>query len=438
MAGMTPAIRRGEAGDARAAADLYLRAREAALRAGSIPAGVHDDEDVRGYFASHIVEDCELWLAHDDGGALSGILVLEDDWVEQLYVDPDATGRGVGSRLLEVAKRERPRGLQLWTFASNTGAQRFYERHGFREVRRTDGRDNEERAPDVLYEYRPMQRSSFAAEVPGGALTGWVAGEGHPVLLLHGGPGLSFDYLEGLAEELGPGYRIAAYQQRGLAPSTTEGPFEVAREVADAVAVLDALGWERAWVVGHSWGGHLLLHLAVAHPDRLHGGLGIDPLGGVGDGGSAAFEAEMFARTPEGDRARAQELDERALRGDGDEDDVREGMRLVWPSYFASREHVMAFPDVRTSVPAYAGLFESLTALLPGLQPSLARVSVPMGFVAGGGSPMPADGAAGATARAIPGAWVDVIEGAGHFPWFERPGSMRAALARLVGSQVPS
>jgi GNAT superfamily N-acetyltransferase len=147
---MQPVIRRGGSADARAAADLYLRAREAALSARTMPAGMHDDEDVRGYFASHIVEDGELWLAQD-AGALTAILVLEGEWVEQLYVDPDLTGRGIGSRLLDVAKRERPEGLRLWTFASNTGAQRFYERHGFVEVRRTDGRDNEERAPDVLY-----------------------------------------------------------------------------------------------------------------------------------------------------------------------------------------------------------------------------------------------------------------------------------------------
>jgi GNAT superfamily N-acetyltransferase len=149
---MAPVIRRGGRADAGAAADLYLRAREAALRAGSIPAGVHDDEDVRGYFASHIVEDCELWVA-EDAGALAGILVLAGEWVEQLYVDPELTGRGIGGELLAVARRERPDGLRLWTFASNTGAQRFYERHGFVEVRRTDGRENEERAPDVLYEY---------------------------------------------------------------------------------------------------------------------------------------------------------------------------------------------------------------------------------------------------------------------------------------------
>jgi GNAT superfamily N-acetyltransferase len=156
---MKPAIRRGGAHDAHAAADLYLRAREAALRAGSMPAGVHDDDDVRGYFASHIVGTCELWVAEHEG-ALAGILVLDGDFVDQLYVEPGLTGRGIGSALLAVAKRERPQGLRLWAFQSNTGARRFYERHGFLEVRRTDGADNEERAPDVLYAYRTVAAPS--------------------------------------------------------------------------------------------------------------------------------------------------------------------------------------------------------------------------------------------------------------------------------------
>ncbi len=148
---MSFTVRRGDAGDARAAADLWLRARKAAI--GAIPPPVHDADDVRGHFASHIVGECELWVAEDEHGVLAGILVLDGDWVDQLYVDPQRTGRGIGSSLLDVAKRERPQGLSLWTFASNTGAQRFYVRHGFVEVDRTDGRDNEERAPDILYVY---------------------------------------------------------------------------------------------------------------------------------------------------------------------------------------------------------------------------------------------------------------------------------------------
>ena len=67
-------------------------------------------------------------------------------------MDPDWTGEGVGSRLVDLAKEQRPDGLDLWTFQSNTRARRFYERHGFTEIERTEG-DNEEGAPDVHYRW---------------------------------------------------------------------------------------------------------------------------------------------------------------------------------------------------------------------------------------------------------------------------------------------
>jgi GNAT superfamily N-acetyltransferase len=147
---MAVALRRGGPADARAAADLWLRARERAARDGSIPPPVHPPENVRAWFAGHVVEAGELWVA-EDAGVLCGLLVLGGEWVEQLYVDPARTGEGIGSALLALAVRERPGGLRLWTFAVNAGARRFYERHGFTEAARTDGRGNEERAPDVLY-----------------------------------------------------------------------------------------------------------------------------------------------------------------------------------------------------------------------------------------------------------------------------------------------
>jgi GNAT superfamily N-acetyltransferase len=146
---MEVSFRRGATTDARAAADLWLRARNAALDV--IPSPVHSDDDVRAWFASHVVRETELWMAEDPTGRVIGILVLDGRWVDQLYVEPTLTGRGVGAGLLRLAKRERPEGLRLWTFASNMGAQRFYERHGFVATQRTDGRDNEERAPAILY-----------------------------------------------------------------------------------------------------------------------------------------------------------------------------------------------------------------------------------------------------------------------------------------------
>lgn len=274
-------------------------------------------------------------------------------------------------------------------------------------------------------------RDVFTVPVAGGALGGWAVGEGAPVLLLHGGPGLSYEYLDGLASELGSDYRVAAYQQRGLEPSTVEGPFTVAQAIADVLAVLDALVWARALIVGHSWGGHLALRFAAAHPERLLGALAVDPLGIVGDGGMAAFEAEMFARTPKEGRERARELDERAMAGRGTAEEGLEGLRIVWPAYFADPETAPAMPPIRMSVEAYSGIIGEVTAGAEEVATKLATSRVPYGVIAGAGSPMPWGQAARASADVAPQAFLTVVPAAGHFPWLEVPGSVRAALKRL-------
>jgi pimeloyl-ACP methyl ester carboxylesterase len=265
-----------------------------------------------------------------------------------------------------------------------------------------------------------------------GAIAGWVTGTGTPVLLLHGGPGLSFEYLGELADELGHGFRVAAFQQRGLAPSTSEGPFTMAQALGDVLAVLDVLGWEQAVLVGHSWGGHLALRCAAAHPERLLGVLAVDPLGIAGDGGEAAFEAEMAARTPKADRERATELDRRAMAGEGSEEDVLESLALLWPAYWADPASAPPMPPIRSSVDAYAGLHAEIAPGLEEVVAALGEGRVRYGVVAGAGSPLPWGQSARATVEVSPAAFLEVVPGAGHFPWLEVPGSVRSALRRLL------
>ena len=148
-------LRRAVGADGPALAELYLRARRAAVPA--IPPLVHDDEDVRRWMAEVVLAGCEVWVAEDPRGALVGLLVLADGWVEQLYVDPDRTREGIGAALLVEAQQRQAR-LELWTFESNAGAQRFYERHGFEAVEQTDGQGNEERSPDVRYVWSRARR----------------------------------------------------------------------------------------------------------------------------------------------------------------------------------------------------------------------------------------------------------------------------------------
>lgn len=69
-----------------------------------------------------------------------------------LYVRADAQGQGLGKAMLDDAKTRADR-IALWTFQRNLRAQRFYCREGFRELRRTDGADNDEGLADIEYEW---------------------------------------------------------------------------------------------------------------------------------------------------------------------------------------------------------------------------------------------------------------------------------------------
>jgi GNAT superfamily N-acetyltransferase len=71
-----------------------------------------------------------------------------------MAVDPRVLGKGIGSVLLAHAIGTLARPIRLYTFQQNVGARRFYERHGFLAIEFTEGEDNEEKCPDVLYELR--------------------------------------------------------------------------------------------------------------------------------------------------------------------------------------------------------------------------------------------------------------------------------------------
>jgi GNAT superfamily N-acetyltransferase len=151
-----PVIRPAQPADAAAVAGLYLASRAAFL---SFAPSVHSDDEVRRWMAGVLLPAGGVRVV-DEAGTLRAMSAHAMDngigWIEQLYVEPGQTGRGLGARLVQQALSElQAQGaavVRLWCFQANTGARRFYERHGFAAVAFTDGRDNEEGCPDVLYE----------------------------------------------------------------------------------------------------------------------------------------------------------------------------------------------------------------------------------------------------------------------------------------------
>jgi GNAT superfamily N-acetyltransferase len=156
---MTPAaqrlvLRRAEPGDGDAIVEVWLTSWRATF---DFPPGAPDD-GVRRWLTTELVPNHETWVAADpsDGGRVVALMALSDTMVEQLYVAPDWIGRGVGGRLLDLAKERRPDGLDLYCFQVNTFARRFYEARGFVPIAFGDGTRNMEHQPDVLYRWRPM------------------------------------------------------------------------------------------------------------------------------------------------------------------------------------------------------------------------------------------------------------------------------------------
>ncbi|WP_030858771.1 GNAT family N-acetyltransferase [Streptomyces sp. NRRL S-37] len=147
----TVELRRALPSDAGAAAGVWLRSFAAALPGVVRP---RSDDEVRDHFRHVLIPVRETWVA-EAGGGVAGVMVLDGEELDQLYLAPEWRGHGIGDRFVALAKERSPNGLALWTFQVNAPAHRFYERHGFAPVERTDGSGNEEREPDVRYVWRP-------------------------------------------------------------------------------------------------------------------------------------------------------------------------------------------------------------------------------------------------------------------------------------------
>lgn len=141
---MSVTLRVSAARDGAAVTDVFQRA-HAEMR--YLPL-LHTDAEDRAFFCGRVVPLSHVNVAEIDD-VIVGFSAVKDEWLDHLYVAPERQGRGVGSALLNRAMTENPAGLSLWAFEANLRAIALYTRAGFVEVRRTDGRGNEEGQPDV-------------------------------------------------------------------------------------------------------------------------------------------------------------------------------------------------------------------------------------------------------------------------------------------------
>jgi len=242
-------------------------------------------------------------------------------------------------------------------------------------------------------------------------------GDGAPVLLVHG-LGYTREGWGPLRELLSRRYRVLSYDNRGIGESEIPpGPYTVDELAADAAQVLDEAGAERAHVLGASLGGMVAQLLAAERPERVDRLV----LAGTTPGGARAYPlpqrtlalmAEASALPPE---VALRRFVENALAP---------GSPLV--------DEVLAYRQAHPPDPA-GWAAQAAAGASWDADGRLARIAAPTLVLAGTADAVVDPRNAELIAEAIPNARLQLIDGAGHLPFWERPEEFAALVERFLG-----
>jgi proline iminopeptidase len=247
-----------------------------------------------------------------------------------------------------------------------------------------------------------------------------ISGQGPPVVLCHGGPGL-WDYLGSLAALLEDQFTVVRFDQRGCGRSGGTGPFTIAQAIDDLDQIRGSLGYDKWSVVGHSWGAELVLRYAAAQPDHVSA---VIYLAGVGAGDGFRDEFSITFRSRLGNQLdRWLELRQKARTPD----EEHEFCLLQWsPDYSPGsdpRAHAEALwetrpPGTHTNLVANREL--GADRLTDDLLEVANHVITPVTMILGADDPRPWR-ASDSLCSALHDVRRHVIDGAGHSPWVEHP-----------------
>ena len=151
--GKAAIYRAAHVGDAAALTDIFLTAIESSVP--GLPL-VHTRDEIATWFETKQILQATVTVA-EVMGAPAGFIATGGGWVHQLFVLPERHGEGLGTSLLTPVLAGSKSPVRLWAFQRNRQARQFYERRGFSAELFTEGSDNEERTPDVMYVWRPRR-----------------------------------------------------------------------------------------------------------------------------------------------------------------------------------------------------------------------------------------------------------------------------------------
>jgi pimeloyl-ACP methyl ester carboxylesterase len=247
-------------------------------------------------------------------------------------------------------------------------------------------------------------------------------GEGEPVLLIQGMSGNHLSWGEPFLTDLERDFDLVAYDHRGVGRSSSvTDPFAITDLADDAAALIAALGWESAHIVGISMGGMVAQELALRHPERIRTlTLGCTYSGGEGSALTSSHVANKLA--------------EAMMSGDPDRAIASMYEVNVSPGYGADQSAYGTFYEMATALPTPVPviMLQMQAIAAHDTFDRLQDIAAPTLVIHGTVDEMLPYSNAVLIASRIPNAELVTLEDVGHMFWWEQPERSAAAIRALV------
>jgi proline iminopeptidase len=256
-------------------------------------------------------------------------------------------------------------------------------------------------------------------------------GTGTPLLIVNGGPGFDHAYThlgDPVWERFEKSRRVIFYDQRGNGRSSELKPGQsctLADQIADLEALRAQLGDQKVDLLGHSWGGYLVMAYAAHHPEHLRRLVIVDSAAPKWSDTKFLFN-DIFPETT----AKQDALNFADTLGDKKASSDSLALYLSMLFYSAEKRDA-AMPRLLKS-DFHKTVNEAVSADVDrfDLNPELPKFAFPTLVITGRFDINVAPSVAWKIHKAIPGSQFAVFEQSGHIPYFEEP----EAFARVLGA----
>ena len=260
-----------------------------------------------------------------------------------------------------------------------------------------------------------------------------VQGEGQPILLLSGGPGIASSQLSRLSEHLSKNYKSILFDQRGTGKSHTNpmdsSTINLNQAINDINVLLEKQNAKRITIIGHSWGAMLAMSYGAKYPDQIAKLVLIGP-GPLEWSGYELLQDNILSRASKAEKILMQQIQDSIANHTASMESMRTLNRTFSRLLFFDALKVDSLGPLigaNSNNAMQHLMLQDLNRINYDLKPAISKMQMPVLVICGREDPVGLFSTF-EIKELNKKAKIFWIEKSGHFPWVEQPESFYSGL----------